>query len=913
MNIWLGLQLSHDSFLPQRPRPALGEMYFSPRAFVQWLEGFYGLTYPSGAIDFLRSEQYRQLCTAYLFDNPDAFFARTFGADQRATATELLSRRDELISAGFPLHLQNEELPPRLQVLAAIERLMLSDENTLALFDGFADRLKRITAAVVQQKHPAFTVKLHEPENLLPPGLKRLLYQLAAGGTVIESIPAPQLPSGNTDLARWQTKINQGGQAKIMATGDGSLVLIKATRETHIAAYLARLLRDNPQWQPQLLLSSRNQTLNDALSMEGLPDLGVAVSSLGRPSLQVLKLVTVFLWEPIDLRKVMEFLNLIVKPLDDHLAVRLARTLADTPGLASERWFATVHTYFNETLPERLNYDKSLDAATIRAQFDLWFNRKRYPQDALIPKAEVRRIFSYLLEWARNRATDLTGANQAVQLVLAAQAERIVELIDTLPENELSYLETERLVRTVYEPAATTFREKEVGSLPTCYAPASIYGAVDELIWWDFIEQEPNYFFSRWTIKEREFLAENGIELFTPVQQNDRLVWQQERPVLHARNRLVLCLPSRVNGDEALPHPLLGELEAAFGEEGLEKITLNVDAVGQGNDLLTAFNLPEFTPEPVHPLSRPKATIRVSRTAALAAREYETPTSLEKLFYYPYQWVFQYRIGLRSNDILDIAADNRLRGNLAHRLIEKMLNSRGQEQWERKQVNAWIDQHFDGLLRQEGAVLLEYGREPEKVQFLNIARYAAWSLVDMIQRNHWEVAATEQEVNGSLEGVEVKGRSDLELTRNGGKETAIVDLKWRGKSTFRNIVKSQEDLQLCLYADFASSIGHVVHTAYFIIQDGLMIGRNNLAFQEIDAISPDLDHEEVGRAVNEKMGKTYQWRRTQLADGIVEIRCEATAGILEDEQLGNAMDELLEMKKEDARFDHYRALIGLVR
>jgi hypothetical protein len=104
MTIWLGLQLTHDAYLPQRHRPSVGQLYFSPRAFVQWLESFYGLNHPSGAIDFLRGEQYRQLCTVYVQEYPDVFFANTFAADQRATATELLSRRDELISAGFALH-----------------------------------------------------------------------------------------------------------------------------------------------------------------------------------------------------------------------------------------------------------------------------------------------------------------------------------------------------------------------------------------------------------------------------------------------------------------------------------------------------------------------------------------------------------------------------------------------------------------------------------------------------------------------------------------------------------------------------------------------------------------------------------------------------------------------------------------
>ena len=65
------------------------------------LESYLGLSGHPNNIDYLRIEQYRQALKALLEKQPDAFFAASYEADQFATATELLDRRDELLLAGW--------------------------------------------------------------------------------------------------------------------------------------------------------------------------------------------------------------------------------------------------------------------------------------------------------------------------------------------------------------------------------------------------------------------------------------------------------------------------------------------------------------------------------------------------------------------------------------------------------------------------------------------------------------------------------------------------------------------------------------------------------------------------------------------------------------------------------------------
>jgi len=73
------------------------------------------------------------------------------------------------------------------------------------------------------------------------------------------------------------------------------------------------------------------------------------------------------------------------------------------------------------------------------------------------------------------------------------------------------------------------------------------------------------------------------------------------------------------------------------------------------------------------------------------------------------------------------------------------------------------------------------------------------------------------------------------------------------------------------------------HTAYFILENGKMISRNNQAFKQAVSVSPDQDFKEVNQRIWEKMTRTYQWRLQQLANGLVEVRTEQTYEELAEE------------------------------
>ena len=144
-----------------------------------------------------------------------------------------------------------------------------------------------------------------------------------------------------------------------------------------------------------------------------------------------------------------------------------------------------------------------------------------------------------------------------------------------------------------------------------------------------------------------------------------------------------------------------------------------------------------------------------------------------------------------------------------------------------------------------------------------------------------------------------------------GSERAIIDLKWSGLTYRLMQIKSEADIQLALYAMLAGKDSDLAHTAFYIMEQSRVLARNHGIFREINPLAPGSDHRETHNRLLRRIENTYRWRLDQLQEGRIEVRCAKTCDALED-FYGGQLLELLEPPREDAKFDDYRVLIGLV-
>jgi ATP-dependent helicase/nuclease subunit B len=909
--IYFGLDL--DERLFARPNTEEGQHYLGTKGLLEFAEAHLGLEGNSGRNEHIRTEQYRQTLLKYMKTHPNGvnpFFKASFEADELACAEALLQRRDELLCAGWDFKL-SPRLPDRLRTLAEIEK------ETKKLAFGIADRWHAVLKQLKINDLPIEDIQIMEPLEYLQPQLRRFFKALKRKKVNLIENAKKQIVSkkanGTVDLFANPSDFEvfkqfiQNQEAKQVQKGfknDGTLRILHAPRDTDAAAYLAKFLYKNSHYKPVLLIPDGQRVLDDALIQEGLPSLGMPSSSNARPTLQLLKLVTAFLWRPIDPYKILEFVTLAHKPLADDLANIIAGLIAKRPGINGDAWYFEVNRYF-EDLKERAEADTSIQYQEIRAQYDFWFERLRFDVEKSVPKEQPIDVFQYLHQWASREFEKMNGKNASL-LVLSEQARRIEEFLRELPPTEqfIGALELERIIRTIYEPAPVQPSEEEIGTYAYVNSGGALLNAPEQLIWWHFVETEPAHFFSKWYKHETVFLKNLNVELQTPQEENALLIWQREQPILKTNKSLLFVAPEKLNGEAVKEHPLFSHFRACFSN--WKEVILNIESTE--SLVLPTFELPIYLNVAYQPLEKPRPFIRLNEKS-LEQRDAETMTSLDSLLYYPYQWVFRHKAKLTKSPILSVTTDKTLMGNLSHRFFELVLKE-DFIHWEKNNVNDWVDKNSRRLLAREGAVLMMYGREPERIQFLRQLKHAIWSLIEMIRKNGWTVKGTEMDLKGTFFKMPIHGKADVVLER--GAETAILDLKWSGHGRHESKLKNKEDLQLVTYSKLLNDDDGWAHTAYFIMENARPIARNTLAFSELSPVMPNENYTEVHQDIWDRMTTTYQWRVAQIEKGNIEVRTTHTMPDLE-QFYGAELNNCLEMRTKDAPYDDYGVLIGLIR
>lgn len=907
--------LNFDETLLGQPENEAGVLYLGTKGLLRFFEAHLGLEGHIDRIEHIRTEQYRQALSKYLKTHPTVFYKQSFEADQLACAEALLARRDELLLAGWEF--KPHAAYPRLNTIAEIEKPLTDSKKLIA---GIADRFDAILQTVADNDIPIKQFFINEPEHLLPPQYRRLFEILRHKNVPI----SPIHPAKTADLAseKQATDLNYfkdfienklPRSEKPSLKADGSIIVLEAQRDTDAADYFAAILKKNPHFQPVFIIPDKNRVLDDALIQNGLPSFGLPSSSLGRPTLQLLKLVTTFLWRPLDPYKILEFVTMPAKPLDSELATVIANLISQRPGIGSEYWVFTIKTFFENLNTKDSDSDKPKNPQKIKQQYDFWFDRVTYDIEKSAPKEQIIEIFEHLKTWASEEFEANNGKNTSL-IVLSEQARRVQEFLEELPPNDkfLSYLELERIIRTIYEPAPIQPRPCELEHYPYFHKESNIISPTPTLAWWNFTDTEGVHFFSRWYKNETAYLAQNGVHLQTPQEENALMLWQRILPVLKTEKQLVLIAPKKINGKDCMEHPLMSHLKACFGKTN--PIIIDIDKNLNDLTALTRLKVPHKVAIEYHQLGKTPTFVELF-ARQLNKRHQETLTSLETLFYYPYQWVFRHKAKLNKSHILSIVKENTLKGNVAHRFFELVLKEDFKD-WTRLNVDEWVEQHSRRLFQREAATLMMYGYEPERVQLIRQLKYAIWSLISLIRQNNWSVMGTEVDLKGKFSDIPVVGKADIVLERpsptGNSMEYCILDLKWSGHTYRERLIKNGEDLQLVMYSRLLTEDNDWAHTAYFIIENARLLARNTLAFNDIKPLLPDVNAFQMNAQIWERMQKTFEWRLAQIEQGRIEIRTHQTAQELE-EIYGDELIHVLEMKNDDAKFDDFRTLIGLVK
>jgi RecB family exonuclease len=341
-------------------------------------------------------------------------------------------------------------------------------------------------------------------------------------------------------------------------------------------------------------------------------------------------------------------------------------------------------------------------------------------------------------------------------------------------------------------------------------------------------------------------------------------------------------------------HPIWLEIHELIGD--LQPELLEALVTGRaGDDLPTVAHAPlperrrwwQFPPE-----------VKIARRAS------ESYSSLNLFLNAPHQWVLRYAARLNPSNLLAVTDQNRLYGNLAHRIIDRFFRAGNVHGIRESDLATWLSQEFESVVAEEGAVLLMPGRRMDRERL----RAALGRALEEIQRQFSAagIVAVESErrLTGTFAGGDLEGQADLVVRKPSGGQ-AIVDMKWAGANTHKDRLANNRHLQLALYAELLrQETGTWPDVAYFILEASRLLAPDTAFFPQAQTVQ--VNSTGTTAQLWEQLVAAWRWRRSQIDSGMIEIAVGNIATTPESEAPPGAL--VPEALFED--YDEYRWLVG---
>ncbi len=775
------------------------------------------------------------------------FYEKTFKVDEFGTAAALLDWRDRWYEHGWDGNVP-EGSSPRLQDMAVIDLLARS-----AVFPSIGERLNEVAKLLGSRHTQIESIELVDPMAEFPVTWQRVLEKLPAKwspglGTEPVAPPGSMLRT----LQAAVLSLSDTPAEKLPWRDDGTVRVLRAESTLAAAEWLAGACRAASAADRVWIVEEAGATVDAALGAMDQPLLGSSEPSAFRPTLQLLPLGLRLLWEPLDFKALLQFLTHPVGPIRRFARRTLAEKMAQYPGIGGAAWDAAL-----KKIADR--YED--EGPAVLAEIAFWLEADRFNVRDSVTLDVVQARVDRLSQWFLERMANPDPLGRASWAVAYAQTSAAARTLETLKLQGIGTLTVDTLDRIVSQATARGSENPGLNAQASSNAlvghPSAILEPFDEVCWWHLtapalVSRYP------WSPKEVQELRSIGVELppLKQVLQHEARGWL--RPVLAARRRLTLVLPS----EDQEPHPIWLTLSALLEKPTIVDVetTLSEPAANSG-----------VIPIPYRPLPQRRRWFQIPAGAIHGWEHAASFSSLDQFFNNPFQWALNYPAQLKASALLDVPNDFRLLGNLAHRIVERLYRHGDALGWSESQVVAWFDQAIEKVVREEGAVLLMSGRRADLESFRlrfrrSLAQLHRCLVAAGVQRVDPEVALVGATPLGTL-----RGDSDLLATFADGSR-AIIDMKWAGNAKYRKKLMNQTHTQLAIYARLVeNNTNNWPAVAYFILKDPELLTTATGVFPGATPIAVQ------GASTSllwQRIETTWRWRRAQIEAGALELALE---------------------------------------
>ncbi len=784
---------------------------------------------------------------ALKFANKDErFYSQSLCVDPLASAEALLAWRDWAILHGWQYDASSAD-KGRMVDLAAVEKVFESvgsslGERIYALFS----RLNLLASSVT-------SLELHHPRLSWPALYQKFFDSLESVGVsvteVCMAIP-PQAPV-DSDLGKLQRALIGEYKGVLGLQDDGTLKLFSAGSEQLAAEYAIREANDST------LIISRggHHCLASTIDQLGGNSTGLGDLSIYRAPNQLLLLMLQCAWQTPSAEVILQYLSLPTGRFG-RLRRKLARRFRDLPGYDRSHWQSVIDEFVFDTLTD----DPEQDEASLRSAIDEWLPICLCPSDDAMPIELAISLTGRVAKYW-NVTLSLSEHEQAKVIFSAAYAaaDAVSQSLQDWPENDISKIQLNRLITMVLSVGNSRLcstRETSCFDVVSNAEVTQLYTRSISKVTWvnpevlNMVEVPP--------LSQEEL---TGIPLAPDASQKAILkqhaLARSYAPLLAAEQSLTLI---STHSKSELLKLQIGSLVDANIWPPLEDAILCNEGIGASAQQVKETPLPKEQRwwSLDFPVIAPRAVESYSSLATLALR--------------PHEYVLKYAAEISEGAIEPLSADVRLKGNLAHHLIEAWIN---EHPWtgqpiDRSDISAWLDDKLPVMIRQIALPLAQPGMQVEQLRFQQQMLEAIDRLLQaLVAANIVGVEPERQlEYNGKLGNL--VGTMDIFCELDDGR-FAIIDLKWGGYNKYREELKAGRPLQLATYAHIAEGnhIRELADAGYFILSRAELLCNSALLFPTAIVVEPD-DPTSL-KLTWKQFEAVLRWRIDQLNAGQVEL------------------------------------------
>ena len=808
-------------------------------------------------------------------------FYKSFKTDSAGMSRTILAWRDALVEVGWDVKSYAGN-SIKLSLLRDIEPLDMPKSKA----DYWHSLIRLASAGRVIPEGVNVVVTCGESE--IKPHIAYILAKQQAFGVEVE-YRTDNKPCAKGNLGKIQAAIIAQSKDKIVLdNNDETFRYISFANEDDALRYVAT----EPIDSTAVYFCSNPKRFDNTLRLLGKPTIG---SSMAASSPQVVQLFTLGngLFEyPLNIHRIIEWLNLPINPIEKGLRRALCKALTDSGGINNAEWNGAKDKYLTSIEDEK-------DKERFAKQVDIFLP---IPQSDDIDVEKVKAFNGNLRKWATSLLSmeDFPYNDIVREQIVSIESycTTLIKMLEQAPA-EFSFLDLQLWCKNIAQPSAYGQYDAEVSSHTTIATMGDIHDVADSIVW--FPAEDIGivaYPFEMLNNAEYSEVEAAGAMPYNRAQ-HTRINQAEMQRLLFNTKSLTIIEAEKSNGEKVARHPLVLQLSECI-EGGLKSIAEHKTL----SDEYTA------TDRQVINQSENPILIELDEGARLKeryeryedeAKQAESYSSLSQLIQHPFTYVCE-RCAQLDDQVMPSVQDlNRTLGNVAHLIIEKVFDG--------KSITAACNYYkteyaaiFDEAVSEKGLLLRlpEYAIDLRRLKLK--MKEALDNLAKTIINNGLTVEACEYEFKQAKwakagDDVTLGSRADMLLRDDkGGK--VVFDFKYsRSHKYYKELIENNLTLQLEFYRYMAKQeFGKEtnVRVAYVLLPDVTILTADD--FDDIDTIT--LNPERADSNVMNEAANSYRLRWEQLKAGKIERveGCDVGSGEYAEQEAEQDLFPLAEYK-----------------